>query len=1057
MTVGLLFALALVVGQGTARAQGVTGAAVNGRITTEGAPVMAVELTLVAPSTGDKYTSITDENGNYFFDNVRPGGPYVLTATALGFVPTGRQGIILALGQRLKLDMVMRVDAGETITIIETVDPLADPSRTGPATNLGGSTIARLPLQGRNFTDLAGTAPQVVGSSIAGQNNRYNNIQIDGGANNDLFGLSGNGTPGGQSNAKPISIEAIDQFVIEIAPFDVRQSSFTGGLVNAITKRGTNEVHGSLFGYYTSKSLAGFRDDPTFLDFNTLQLGLSVGGPIIKDKLHIFLAADFQGRESAFGNQFQLTGDATADMMASGFTTAEVDRFVTLLEGYGVQNPGNGLSTNTQNPDHNVFVKLSTNQIPKSQLDISYNLVEASSDQVTRAPLTAVNLTTGANLRDGYQLSNAGYQQVNSTHTVRAKLTTNWAGGRLSNELLTGFSIIRDQRDMPQRLPLIMVRVGRVGSSDSWLSAGGERFSHQNELDQNIFTFQDNLTWSIGRHRITFGTSNEYLDVRNLFLQAAYGVWAFDSLDSFMNGTASVFQRRFGGSDQLDPGTAKFSAFQVGAYVQDEWNIFDRLTITPGFRIDIPFLSSAVTNDRLASNTTFPIDTGDVPSGNLLLSPRLGFNWNVEGNNNTIVRGGVGIFTGRPPYVWVSNAYVVNGLAQVQLTCAGATGVPAFTVDPDNQPSDCMGGTGTPTPPTNAGEVDYFDPDTKYPQNMRVALGVDRKLPLGITASGDFLYTRDVNGWYYEDANLVEQDALSGEGRFMYGTINAMGRGVPMRVDTMNLTQAVRTSNKNGGRVITGTVQVLKSFGKWVDASVAYTYSNSKDLMSLTSSQALSNFQFAPVDGSIYDRNVRPSAFDRPHKITITATASLPAGFNAGLQYIKQSGLPYTWTINGDVNADGISGNDAAFIPATAADITLQNPAQFDALNAFIESQDCLAGARGRLIQRGECRNPWLTLLNARVGWRSPVLGSGGERFELQLDVFNILNLLNDDWGVTRQAAPFEQVNLLQSVGFDMANNRPIYSFTMPSRVVSRVYSPTVSRWRIQLGARYSF
>ena len=1055
--VGLFIVGAVVGGQGLAHAQGVTGAAVSGTITNEGAPLFAVEITLRNNATGDSYTAVTDDSGSYSLDNVAPGGPYVLTATALGFVPTGRAGIVLALGQRLKLDMAMRVDAGETITIVETLDPLADPGRTGAQTSLSGTTIQRLPLQGRNFTDLTSTAPQVSGTSIAGQNNRYNNIQIDGGANNDLFGLAGSGTPGGQASAKPISLEAIDQFVIEIAPFDVRQGSFAGGLINAITKRGTNEVHGGLFTYYTAKPLAGFRDDPTFLDFNTLQLGLSVGGPIVKDKVHIFLAADFQGKESAFGNQFQIAGvDSAEDIARAGFDNDTAIEFQNALAAYGITQTGDALAPRLENPDHNVFLKVSTNQIPKSQLDVSYNFVEANSDILGRAPTST---TVPGRLRDGYQLSNSGYQQVNTTHTGRVKLTTNWAGGRLSNELLTGFSIIRDAREMPERLPLILVKVGRLGSSDSWLAAGGERFSHVNSLDQNIFQFQDNITWTLGNHRITLGTSNEILNVKNAFLQAAYGVWAFDSLDLFRMGMASAFQRRFGGTTEQDPGTAKFTAVQVGAYIQDEFTLFDRLTITPGFRFDVPFLSDAVTNETLlaATGSTLNIDTGEIPSGNFLLSPRLGFNWNVEGNANTIVRGGVGVFTGRPPYVWVSNAYVVNGIAQVELTCTAMTGVPAFTPNPDAQPSDCAGGTGTPTPPTNAGEIDFFDPDTKYPQNMRVALGVDRRLPWGLTASADFLYTRDINGWYYEDINLTEQATVSGEGRTMYGTITAAGAGTPMRVDNTNLRQAVRTSNKNGGRVYNGTIQVLKSFGKWVDASVAYTYSNSQDRMSLTSSQALSNFQFAPLDGPIDDRNVRPSAFDRPHKITITATAALPAGFNAGLSYVKQSGLPYTWTVNGDVNADGINGNDLAFIPATATDITLMDPATFANLDAFITSQDCLNGARGRLIKRGECRNPWLTLLNARVGWTSPKLGANGEHFELQVDVFNVLNMFNDEWGISRSAAAFENVNLVQSVGFDMANNRPVYRFTQPAQVITKSFSPTTSRWRIQLGARYVF
>ncbi|HEX3762991.1 MAG TPA: carboxypeptidase regulatory-like domain-containing protein, partial [Kofleriaceae bacterium] len=337
--------LSIVVVTATAWAQGVTGSAVTGTITEEGSntPIPGAFIELKNTSTGDTLTALA-EDGTYFIDNVPPGGPYVLTVTAGGHQPAKRSGIQLQLGQRLQIDQVMSTN-NEVIIINERLDPLKDKERTGPSTVVGGDTIGKLPLQGRNFTDLLSTAPQVNGESFAGQNNRYNNIQIDGGANNDLFGLAGNGTPGGQANATPISIEAIKQFVIQIAPFDVRQSSFVGGLVNAITKSGTNEFHGDAFGYFQNKSLAGKRDDPTFLDYRTYQFGADVGGPIIEDKLHFFAAVDLQSKNQSFGNTAQLTGDDTHDLAAAGFTMATANRFQSILaQKYGITNAGNGLA-----------------------------------------------------------------------------------------------------------------------------------------------------------------------------------------------------------------------------------------------------------------------------------------------------------------------------------------------------------------------------------------------------------------------------------------------------------------------------------------------------------------------------------------------------------------------------------------------------------------------------------------------------------------------------------------------------------------------------------------
>ena len=1057
----LLAVLSILVTAETSWGQGVTGSAVTGTITEKGSgtPVAGAFIELKNTATGDTYTALGEADGTYFIDNVASGGPYTLTITAGAYKQARQSGVQLQLGQRLQLDQAMDTTT-EVIVIVDKLDPLKDKGRTGPSTTVGGEAIGKLPLQGRNFADLQSTSPQAVsasgGTSFAGQNNHYNNIQIDGGANNDLFGLAAAGTPGGQANAKPISIEAIKQFVIQIAPFDVRQSSFTGGLVNAITKSGTNEFHGDAFGYFQNKSLAGRRDDPTFLDYHTYQFGADVGGPIIEDKLHFFASADVQSRNQSFGNAFQLTGDDTHDMATNGFTNATVKRFTDILaQKYGISTAGDGAAPKLDNPDRNFFLKLTSNQIPDSRLEVSYNLVDASQDVLTRLPLSP-NLTR---LRDGYELSNSGYGQSNTTNTARFKLTSNW--GDFSNEALGGVSFVRDHRDLPNKLPLILVDVGKVGTSDSWLAAGGERFSHQNVLDQDIYELQDNVTYSgFPGHHVTIGTSNELLKIRNVFFQAAYGAWAFTSLDNFENGIPATYQRSLAVSDQQQPGTAKFNVTQLGLYVQDEWSVLKNLTVTPGFRIDVPLLGSAVANPALVDNAAFPIDTSKVPSGNALLSPRLGVNWDVMGDATTIVRGGLGVFTGRPPYVWVSNAYVGNGLAATTLTCTGMA-VPTFTVDPNQQPTACAG-TGMSAA---SNEIDYFDPKTKYPQTFRTSLGGDQRLPWGLLASVDLLYSKDVNGWYTTDANLVEV-GTSDEGRAIYGgnfsftgtPATGTFRSTPTRIDTMRVGPAIKVYNRAGARVYTGTVALDKVFDEGITVDAAYTYSNSADRISLTSSQAFSNFQFGPVDGTLDNRNVRPSAFDRRHKFSLTGTAQLPYGFGAGLQYNMVSGLPYTWTVNGDINADGVNGNDMVFVPASASQISLSDPTQYTALAAFIDSQDCLKNAKGGLIQRGACRNPWSEFLNLRGTWQSPDV-MPGQRFELQLDIFNVLNMLNSKWGLLDQAASFENTNstFLKAVGYDAANNRPLYLFSQPATVVSPVYSATTSRWRIQLGARYHF
>src|SRR5215831_10085145 len=420
-----ILTLSSIVGtESAAIAQGVTGSAVTGTVTDEGGGAVAgARVQLKNRSTGESFVAFTSVAGKYFIDNVPAGGPYTINVTASAYEMATRGDIRLTLGQRLTVGLVMHFEVGE-YEVLGHLDELDDRSRTGPSTTMKDTMINELPLGGRNFTELIQTVPQVgpyitpgtafTGSSIGGQNNRYNTIQIDGGANNDLFGIAATGTPGGQANAKPLSLEAIQEFVVQVAPFDVRQGSFTGGLINAITKSGTNEFQGTAFSYFQNKALAGNQDDPTFLNYTTWQFGGSLGGPIIKDKAHFFIATDLQVRQSAFGNQYQIGGvDSATDLMKAGFDAATAQRFANILsQKYGI-NAGSALATDLGNPDRNVFVKGTTSLIKNSHLEVSYNMVNANQDSLTRAPTTP---TVPGRLRDGYELSNAGYGQANTTH-----------------------------------------------------------------------------------------------------------------------------------------------------------------------------------------------------------------------------------------------------------------------------------------------------------------------------------------------------------------------------------------------------------------------------------------------------------------------------------------------------------------------------------------------------------------------------------------------------------------------------------------------------------------
>jgi outer membrane receptor for ferrienterochelin and colicin len=1057
-------ALATAVGAvsaGRLAAQGVTGSAVGGTITTEGAaPVEGASVTLRNGATGTLYTTTSRSDGGYLIDNADAANNYSLTVRAIGYEPVTKNGLRLVLGQRLTSDFTLKKSAVQLQAVEVTAAPsiLDDASRTGPSTIVSGNEIQRLPLQTRNFSDLIQTSPQATpqgsGVSIAGQNNRFNNIQIDGGVNNDLFGLAASGTPGGQANSLPISVEAIQEFQIQVAPFDVRQGGFTGGLVNAITRSGTNQYQGSAFGYYRGKGIAGFRDDPTFGTFNVYQYGGTFSGPIVKDKAHFFLAGDLQTSNSPFSSQSQLTGNDAADISKSGITLAQAQQFHDILVNqYGMADPGLGTAPTIGNPDKNLFGKLDFQLSPNNRVEVSHNWVKASQDQLTRSPTGAIFPNR---LRDGYQLSNSGWGQANNTNTTRIKWTSSF-GRDMSNEFLAGGQWVRDKRDIANQTPLILVDVGKVGANDAWLAGGADLFSQGNLLNQNIYSVADNLSFNLSnQHRITVGTSDEFFKFHNVFTAASYGAWAFASLDSLQNGLAEGFTRSLPGSPLRPEGAvADFAVQQYGLFAQDQWNVSRRITLTGGVRVDVPYMDKPAQNPALLNDPNLPINTSDFPSGNALWSPRLGFNVDADGRGTTILRGGVGVFTGRPPYVWISNAFVGTGLESVTLNCLTPATVPTFpgTALAD-QPTACAGGAGAS--PARPAPV-FFDPNFKFPQTLRVATGIDRKLPYGIIGTFDFLYTKTLNSLYIQDNNLVQQAAQTAEGRFVYGTFNPnTGAATPQRLSGA-MTTALFHRNASRDRSYSLTGQLTKTFGRGLSFNAGYSYSNAKDLISLTSSIAFSNYQFATVDGSLFDRNLTTSAFNTPHKITISGTATIPwVKTDLSLIYQGLSGSPYTWTAGGDANADGISGNDATFVPADASQITLAPGSSFAAVDAFINSQSCLAASRGKLLERNSCRNPWQNLLNARLTKLVPTIGTQG--LELSVDLFNVLNFIDHNWGLTKQVSPFEEgPAFLRTAGFDVANNRPVYRFTPPTTVLTTVTGATLSRWRMQFGARYRF
>lgn len=1043
-------------------AQGVTTAAVAGHISDEsGAPVPLAELTLTSGATGERHAVRARQDGAYNFENVSVGGPYTMTVRAIGFEPRTSDTFYLSLGQRLVLDLSLRRSAIEVagVSVEAENDPLRSPARTGAQTYISDSALRRLPSLNRAFTDFVRTAPQVTttvsgGNSIGGQNDRFNNVQIDGGSNNDLFNLgSTNGIPGGSVNARPLSLESVREFQVLIAPFGVRQGGFVGGLVNAVTKSGDNALHGSAFGYFQNqnfvgKDTAGVKVPVT--DFQQQQYGFSLGGPIIKNRLHFFVSGDFRHDVRPFASSVQLTNPT--DTTGVGITGARMDSVRTILQSLpGGFDPGDFSAPTIPNPETNLFGKLNFEMGTNSHVELSGIFVNANRLNMIRSYRSGFPAGTG-NLRDGYQLSNSGYDFTDHTRTLRGKWLARF-GSNYSNELLVAYSTISDKRDLPNRVPLVLVAGNRVGS---YISAGAERFSQANTLDQKVVEITDNVTFQTGRHLFTVGTHNEFFHFVNVFFPASIGIWYFASPDSLANQLPSQFLRALPTAARPDGPVADFRVKQWGFYGEDRFSPIRKLTLTAGLRIDIPNQPAPAFNPTL-DTIHFPsiggntVNTGAFPSGNILWSPRLGFNYDVTENRQTVLRGGVGVFSGRPPYVWLSNAYGNTGMEQQSLFCSGAT-VPTFTLDPDNQPTSCGA-----APSAGRPSIVYFDSDFKFPQALKMALGVDHQLSWGLSATLDFLYTRAINQFYLEDINLVGlQGSSAGEaGRPLFGTINAAtGSATATRV-TGTYLDVIRNSNVSKDRSTSVTAQLQKRFGSGVEFSASYTFMQSRDLISMTSDITGSNYAFSVLDGTPGNRNLRTSTFDRPHKITVSGTVNLPFASRFSLTYNGISGVPFTYVVNGDINADGQTANDPVYVPRNIGDISGLTPAQFATLDTYIRNEPCLEGNRGRILPRNVCRNPWQNNLNARL---SKVINTlGGQSLEITADILNVLNLLNSKWGLTRVTGTgFEQQNLIRLTGYDVVNQRGNYALNLP--VKNQVTLNAIgSRWVFQLGGRYAF
>ena len=1040
-------------------AQGVTGAAIQGRVTGPDSAAFEGATILVAnTSNGARWQTVTGAKGRYYQEQLSVGGPYLVEVHAIGFAPARRAGIFLALGQRFSADFILApaIVELEPITVHALADPLINAGRTGPAQSVAESTIARLPVPGRDFSQLALLSPQVVlspngGLSIAGQPDRLNSLQIDGATNNDLLGssfLGGVGTPGQDLGARTLSVEAIKELQIVSAPFDVRFGNFAAGLINAVTKSGTNRFEGSLSGYFSNRGLVG--QDPgggRGADFETRELGVTLGGPIVRDRAAFFLDAGLQ--HFVFPEDYPLIGTDTtggADSVGIGIRYASATRFHDILrDRYGVDAGTAGPFPLSARPG-NIFGKVTVQLGINSRIEVSHNYV--------RSDPSIVRSRTDFG---SYTLTSTAFALPVTTNATRLNWTTSF-GGRFSNDL-TAARLRESDRCVPaSAFPGIEVHAdaGTLTAGSSCIPA----IINDGPQKQNILELTDNLTLASGAHRLTLGTHDELIRLSSLpFLDYFFGTgWTFSSLDSLEQGRPYSYGARLRSAARPTGPLSNPRVNQFGAYLQDQWNPNPRLTLTAGLRLDVPFLSRRpVLNPTLLGE--LGIDNTRTPSGHVLWSPRLGVNYDLAGDGATFLRGGIGLFAGRPAYKWFEAVDAHTGLEAIDLFCSGDS-VPPFTIDPANQPTTCAGGVVPSTPLVNV-----FDPAFRFPRNLKVAVGADHKLPWGLVGTVDLLYTRAIDQYDLVDLNLQPPALVAGgEGnRPMYGTVNAFGTATTSR-RSPDFGPVIQVRNARGNRAISVTGQLQKRFANGTEIGGSYTYGHSKDRLSATTDNTDGDVDATPLDGTLERRSITTSVWDVPHRVTFLATANLPFDVRVSLFYEGLSGTPFTYGVVGDANADGFSDDDIVYVPGDVrpgGDVSLAvldesagtfvpaPAADYDKLDRFIADEACLREQQGRIMRRNSCRNPWVNRTNARFSKLFRTFR--GQSLELTLDVFNLLHLVNSAWGSARA---IDGVGLLQLVGYDAGQGRGVYTVQIPRR---RALDFDASRWRMQLGARYTF
>lgn len=1004
--------------------------------------------------TGTVAGTMTLEGGRFTIPNLRVGGPYTITISYVGYKTVEYTGVYLDLGKAFDLNVQLANESEilDEVVITGGKSSTFNNDRTGAETSVGKRELTTLPSISRSSSDFTRLDPSASGGSFGGRNDQFNNFTLDGSIFNNPFGLDA-ATPGGQTDSQPVSLDAIEQISVATAPYDVTLSGFTGASVNAVTKSGTNEFTGTVYGYFRNQDFTGDKikgEDIYVPKLEQTQFGASIGGPIIKNKLFFF--ANFESDDREDLGQTWLPNRGTGSINESRVMESDLMAVQQALLNAGYD-PGAYEGFMHKSKSTKGIFKLDWNINEKHRLALIYNFLDASKDKPGH-PTALISRGPSAST---LQFQNSGYQINNNLNSFLAELNSTFSD-KITNKLQVGYSYFDDYRN-PFSTPAPIINILEGGSN--YIVAGHEAFSINNKLDQKVYQITDNLNYFSGDHVFTAGFSFEKFAFKNSFNLTGYenfGTYGthggyygtfgpYPSVAAFLedaqdpNGilaanliyAQSVYESSNAAGDGKDGGW-KLSESNVGQfsfYLQDDWSVSDKFKLSYGIRFDQPLYfntddlikkymdtENGATRDQSvdyydpSNGKAVKLISTKLPTDDVLISPRVGFNWDVKGDKTLQIRGGSGLFTGRFPFVWLGNQ--VSG--------------------------------------ADDGFLQIVDPDFEWPQVWRTSLGVDKKFENGIIATIDLAYTKDINGAHVQNWGLKSPT----------GTLAGVdNRAYYLASDKVN--NAYVFTNSDKGRTFNSTFKIQKTFENGWFTSLAYNYLDSKDVNSIEAEITGDAFAFNPVVGDA-NKDVRSySKYGDTHRIIGVASKAFTYGnrdewttsIATFFEYAK--GGRFNYTYGGDINGDGSSANDLLYVP-TASEISqmqFSGAGQAEAFEKFIQQDDYLKDRRGNYVERYGATSPWRSRWDVKImqDYKIKVSDDKTNTIQFSIDILNFGNLINSDWGLVQQPRNLQPVG----VTVDAETQTPTYTFDPSLQKTFAYDSSLLSRWQMQFGLRYIF